>query len=52
MIAEEKLIYYNKVLAEQNVKLRDEIQATEMSFRLRFGMPPGLLHEIELACFF
>lgn len=40
VIAEEKLIYYNKVLAEQNVKLRDEIQATEMSFRLRFGMPP------------
>lgn len=41
-IAEEKLIYYNKILADQNAKLRDEIQAAEMSFRFRFSLSPAL----------
>ena len=41
-IAEEKLIYYNKILADQNAKLREEIQAAEMSFRFRFRVSPAL----------
>lgn len=40
VMREEKLTYYNKILSAQNAKLRDEIQETEMSFRLRFGMSP------------
>lgn len=39
-ISEEKLIYYNKVLADQYAELRNEIHGTEMSFRLCFDIPP------------
>lgn len=39
-ISEERLTYYNKVLAEQYAELCDEIQRTEMSFCFRFNMPP------------
>ena len=40
IISEEKLIHYNKVLADQYAELRDEIHDAEMSFRLRFDIQP------------
>ena len=39
---EQRLKHYNKVLGEQLAELKTELQHVEMSFRMEFGLEPGL----------
>lgn len=39
-ITEDRLKHYNKILADQLNELKDEIQAVEFSFGMRFNIPP------------
>jgi hypothetical protein len=39
--SEQRLKHYNKVLAEQLAKLRDEAARVEYEFRAEFALPPG-----------
>ncbi|HVK54048.1 MAG TPA: molecular chaperone DnaJ [Burkholderiales bacterium] len=41
-LPEERLKYYNKVLTEQSKELQQEVYSIEMSFKMRFNIPPGI----------